>query len=129
MSRDGGSCVETPEVPDCASFYRSRVKPRQLSIQAVDLDAQTFLCLQSLLQKLDMACSAARPPTRRLERAERRPEGDDGDERQDRANDRHNDDIEVTFLVGAAAYGEQGHHGPIVGETVERSRADDRDPV
>src|SRR4030095_4221021 len=64
-----------------------------------------------------------------LERPERRPQHDDGGERDQRAYDAHDHDVEVAFLVRAAAHGEERHHRAIVRKAVEGAGADHSYPV
>ncbi len=63
------------------------------------------------------------------ERAEDSAQDDDGDQREDRADDTDSDDVAVAFAVGRPANGKQGNDRAIVGKAVQRAGADDRDAV
>src|SRR5271156_4050932 len=77
-----------------------------------------------------VVCTRAfRNSTSCLKRAESRSEHDDRDERDDGAENRDYENVEVAFLVRRAAHRKQRDHGAVVGQAVERSRTDDRNAV
>ena len=57
------------------------------------------------------------------------PSDDHHGERQEAADDRHHDDVEIALAVGRIADREQRHHGAVVRQAVQRARADHRDPM
>ena len=61
--------------------------------------------------------------------AQRRTEGDDDNERQDRAHDHRHDDAGVALAVCRAAHCKERHDCAVMGQGVERSRAEHGDPV
>ncbi len=63
------------------------------------------------------------------ERPERGSQANHRDERQQAADDRHHDDIEIVFSVGRVADREQSDNGAVVRQAVERAGANDRDTM
>ena len=60
---------------------------------------------------------------------DRGPEDDYDGEREQAADDRHHDDIEIALAMGRIADREQRHHGTVVRQAVQRARADHRNPM
>jgi hypothetical protein len=65
----------------------------------------------------------------RLKRPECRPQSNYRNKPEKGADDRNHNNVQIAFTMGRAADREQGHHGAVVRQTVERACANYGDAV
>src|SRR5512133_3652734 len=63
------------------------------------------------------------------ERSDQATKRDDDYERDKRSDDRDHDDVHIALGMRRTADREQGYHGAVVRQAVQRTRADDRDAM